>query len=97
MSELAKIVSSAFASEYRMRAEELHKWVDPLTEDQFWRNPYTYGNTVGLLLLHLTGNLNYYIGARIAETGYVRNRDLEFTESGGLPKRRYFADSTKRL
>lgn len=81
MSELAKIVSSAFASEYRMRAEELHKWVDPLTEDQFWRNPYTYGNSVGHLLLHLTGNLSYYIGARIAETGYVRNRDLEFTES----------------
>jgi hypothetical protein len=32
-------------------------------------------------VLHLTGNLSYYIGARIAETGYIRNRDLEFTES----------------
>ena len=32
-------------------------------------------------MLHLTGNLSYYIGARIAETGYIRNRDLEFTES----------------
>ena len=32
-------------------------------------------------MLHLTGNLNYYIGARIAATGYVRNRDREFTEA----------------
>ena len=32
-------------------------------------------------MLHLTGNLSYYIGARIAGTGYVRDRDLEFTES----------------
>ena len=81
MSELTQIISTAFASEYRMRAAELHKWVDPLSEEQFWRNPYSYGNSVGHLVLHLTGNLSYYIGARIAETGYVRNRDLEFTES----------------
>ena len=81
MSELAPIITAAFASEYRMRAAELHKWVDPLSEAQFWRNPYSYGNSVGHLVLHLTGNLSYYIGARIAETGYVRDRDLEFTES----------------
>jgi hypothetical protein len=28
----------------------------------------------------LTGNLNYYIGARVAETGYLRDRDREFTD-----------------
>jgi hypothetical protein len=31
-------------------------------------------------VLHLTGNLNYYIGAEVAGTGYVRERDREFTE-----------------
>jgi len=46
-----------------------------------WRTPYPYGNSIGHLLLHLTGNLNYYIGAQIAATGYVRNRDREFTEA----------------
>ena len=81
MSELTHTISAAFASEYRMRAAELHKWVDPLSEDQFWRNPYTYGNSVGHLVLHLTGNLSFYIGARIADTGYTRNRELEFTET----------------
>jgi len=81
MNELRQIISAAFSSEYRMRAEELHKWADPLSEDQFWRNPYFYGNSVGHLVLHLTGNLSYYIGSRIANTGYTRNRDLEFTES----------------
>jgi uncharacterized damage-inducible protein DinB len=81
MSELTELISTAFASEYQMRAAELHKWADPLSEDQFWRNPYAYGNSVGHLVLHLTGNLSYYIGARIAGTGYIRNRDLEFTQS----------------
>jgi DinB superfamily len=86
MGALAHLVQAGLASEYRMRAAELHKWVDPLTEEQFWTNPYTYGNSVGNLVLHLTGNLSYYIAARIANTGYVRNRDLEFSESRKPPK-----------
>ena len=81
MNELANSVSSGFADHLQNIAAKLHKWVDPLSEKQFWRNPYPYGNSVGHLLLHLSGNLNYYIGAQIAGTGYVRNRDREFTEA----------------
>jgi uncharacterized damage-inducible protein DinB len=81
LSELAQIIRTALASEYHMRSADLHKWADPLSDEQFWRNPFSYGNSVGHLVLHLTGNLSYYIGSRVAETGYVRNRDLEFTES----------------
>jgi uncharacterized damage-inducible protein DinB len=86
LSGLSESVAAAFASEYLHRAVELHKWVDPLSEEQFWRNPFSYGNSVGHLVLHLTGNLSYYVGARIAGTGYVRNRDLEFSEPRKLPK-----------
>jgi len=81
MSHLSESLRDAFANEYQNRAADLHKWVDPLSDEQFWRNPFSYGNSVGHLVLHLTGNLSYYVGARIAQTGYVRNRDLEFTES----------------
>lgn len=80
MSELSKLVTDALGSEYRMRAAELHKWVDPLSEEQFWKNPFSHGNSAGHLVLHLTGNLSYYVGAQVAGTGYVRNRDLEFAE-----------------
>jgi uncharacterized damage-inducible protein DinB len=86
LSALSESVGAALASEYRHRAAELHKWVDPLSEEQFWRNPFFHGNSVGHLMLHLTGNLSYYIGARIVGTGYVRNRDLEFSEPRKLPK-----------
>ena len=81
MTTLTQTISAGLADEYRKRAEDLHKRVDPLSDGQFWTNPYAYGNSIGHLILHLTGNLNYYIGARIAETGYIRNRDLEFTEA----------------
>jgi uncharacterized damage-inducible protein DinB len=84
--ELGKTVSTDFAAYYQSSAKKLHEWVDPLSTVEIWRKPYPYGNSIGHLLLHLTGNLNYYIGARIANTGYVRNRDLEFTDRNLKPK-----------
>ena len=39
-------------------------------------------NSAGNLALHITGGLNYLIGTNLAHTGYVRNRDLEFTRKG---------------
>jgi len=86
MERLSDALSSSLAHEFRERAADLHKWVDPLSDGQFWRNPFSHGNSVGHLVLHLTGNLSYYVGARIADSGYLRNRDLEFTESRQPPK-----------
>ena len=80
MTDLSSTIAPGLANYYEKTAAELHKWVEPLSTERFWRNPYPYGNSVGHLVLHLTGNLNYYIGGRIAETGYIRNRDREFTE-----------------
>jgi len=80
LTELNEIVGSGLADYYEFVGQNLHKWVDALSSEEFWRKPYPYGNSVGHLVLHLTGNLNYYIGARIAETEYVRDRDKEFTD-----------------
>jgi len=53
----------------------------PLANAEFWRKPYPYGNSFGHLVLHLSGNLNYYIGAQIAKTGYDRDRPREFNDA----------------
>ena len=86
MAELNETVGAGLAAYYEFIAAQLHKWVAPLSNEQFWHKPYPYGNSVGHLVLHLTGNLNYYIGARVAETGYVRDRDREFTDKNPPPK-----------
>jgi len=80
MAEVNETVAAGLAAYYQYVAQHLHKWADPLSNEQFWRKPYPYGNSVGHLVLHLTGNLNYYIGARVAETGYLRDRNREFTD-----------------
>lgn len=86
MADLPGTISSDLAGYYEFVAAQAHTWVDVLTQEQFWHNPYSYGNSVGHLILHLTGNLNYYIGARVAGTGYIRNREREFTEMEELGK-----------
>lgn len=86
MTDLAFNVGANFSRYYQTVAETIHTLVQPLSDEQIWNKPYPYGNSVGHLVLHLTGNLNYYIGAQIAETGYVRNRDLEFIDQTRKPK-----------
>ena len=54
-------------------------------ESNLWRIDKTIANSAGNLCLHLVGNLNTYIGAEFGKTGYVRDRDLEFSQKN-IPK-----------
>ena len=80
MSDLHSTLSSVLTSRYTANAARVHELAAPLTNAQFWQKPFPYGNSFGHLILHLTGNLNYYIGAQIAQTGYVRDRPREFND-----------------
>ena len=73
-------VAGALALQFVRTQRIIHTWVDPLSTGQLWRRPFPFGNSIGHLLRHLTGNLNYYVGAQMLGTGYVRNRPLEFSE-----------------
>ena len=80
MPELDATLVSVLADRYTSNLARVCELAGPLTEKQFWTKPCPYGNSFGHLVLHLTGNLSYYIGAQIAETGYIRDRAREFTE-----------------
>jgi hypothetical protein len=97
MADLNDTVTSGLADYFEKVCAKLHKWVEPLSEEQFWTNPFPYGNDIGHLVLHLTGNLNYYIGARIVETGYIRNRELEFTETARPGKEQTLRDFDRAI
>lgn len=71
----------ALAGELDALRQQIVDLVDPLSEEQFYRKPLEPGNSVGHLVLHLTGNLKHFAGARLGETGYVRDREREFTDA----------------
>jgi hypothetical protein len=48
-------------------------------DNAFWSISDGITNSPGNLTLHLLGNLNHYIGAKLGKSGYVRDRPLEFS------------------
>src|SRR6202142_289516 len=81
MESLPAAIASGLDERYGALASRVREMAAPLTEEQSWAQPFPFGNSFGHLVLHLTGNLNYYIGAQIAGTGYVRDRPLEFSQA----------------
>lgn len=55
-------------------------------ESDIWIIKGQINNSAGNLCLHLVGNLNIYIGKILGNTGYIRNRELEFS-SKNIPKK----------
>lgn len=49
-------------------------------ESDLWQTRGEVKNSAGNLALHLVGNLKHFIGAQLGNTGYVRDRDKEFSE-----------------
>lgn len=48
-------------------------------ENDIWKIKEGILNSAGNLALHIIGNLNHFIGTTLGNTGYVRNRDEEFS------------------
>lgn len=55
------------------------------TEEAMWHLPEGISNSGGNLVLHLVGNLNHFVGSIMGDTGYVRQRDREFSTKN-VPK-----------
>ncbi|MFN8238320.1 MAG: DUF1572 family protein [Chitinophagales bacterium] len=56
--------------------EEISLYKD---ENNLWVTEKQISNAAGNLTLHLIGNLNHFIGATLGHTGYVREREKEFS------------------
>lgn len=58
----------------------LQREVEAYPDDELpWRLVPGISNPTGSLTLHLAGNLQHFVGAVLGGSGYVRDRDREFT------------------
>jgi uncharacterized damage-inducible protein DinB len=78
---VARLAQTALIDELEELRDAVRKLVEPLGESALWVKPVDPGNSVGHLILHLTGNLNHFVGAHLGHTGYVRDREREFTQT----------------
>jgi hypothetical protein len=76
---LNNILAEFYERDLRKLIEEVNSFRD---EENLWKTGGSVKNSSGNLVLHVIGGLNYLIGATLARTGYVRDRDEEFTRKG---------------
>jgi hypothetical protein len=75
MAALQTMIASFLLRELSTLRLELEAYPD---ERLIWSLPDALPNSAGTLTLHLTGNLQHYVGALLGGSGYVRDRAAEF-------------------
>lgn len=75
-------ISSLFERDLQRLYDELEQ----MPEDILWEHRQGVKNSCGVLAQHITGNLDHFIGAVLGKTGYRRDREREFMNTG-VPKK----------
>lgn len=69
-------ITSLFERDLNKLEEEINLYKN---EEDLWKIKEGISNSGGNLALHLVGSLNHFIGATLGSTGYIRERDKEFS------------------
>ena len=65
---------------YERDLQKLSEEINAYENEQvIWMTKDGINNSSGNLCLHLIGNLKHFIGATLGNTGYIRERDKEFS------------------
>jgi hypothetical protein len=68
---------------FQQHFQQLEVEIEAYPDDEsLWLVPAGINNSAGNLCYHLCGNLLHFIGYGFGNTGYVRNRPLEFSIKG---------------
>lgn len=76
---LTEILTELYDRDLNKLKSEIGLYTD---EADLWARPGNVPNSAGNLCLHLNGNLQHFFGAVLSGTGYVRDRDAEFSTTG---------------
>ena len=73
---LVSELSEIFERDLNKLKNEISYYKD---EKNLWHVEESISNSAGNLCLHILGNLNYFIGSVLGNTGYMRHRESEFS------------------
>ena len=82
-----------FVRDLNVLKQELNTYSN---EETIWHVEPQINNSGGNLILHLIGNINYFIGTQLGATGYIRDRDAEFALKK-VPRAQIVADIDKTI
>lgn len=70
----------------RILPSQIRSCVEELSEEQLWWRPNEQANSVGNLVLHVSGSMRHYLSSRVGGIQYERDRPAEFAERGPFPR-----------
>ncbi|HEV8482099.1 MAG TPA: DUF1572 family protein [Blastocatellia bacterium] len=65
---------------------QVRSCIEDLSEEQLWWRPNDKSNSVGNLVLHVSGSTRHYLSRSIGHMKYERDRPAEFSERGPVAK-----------
>jgi hypothetical protein len=83
---LARVVGRELDAELTAALERINHCLGQLSEEQLWQRSAEDRNSIGNLLLHLTGNVRQWIVSGLGGAADVRDRPSEFSERRVIPK-----------
>src|SRR5262245_19402176 len=66
---------------------KLRQCLEQMSEEDIWWRPNDASNSVGNLVLHLSGNITQWIVGGVGKQSVFRNRPAEFSAKGPMPKK----------
>ena len=70
----------------RIIPEQIRACIEELSDEQLWWRPNESANSVGNLVLHLSGSIRHYLSRGVGGIAYERDRPAEFSERGPVSK-----------
>ena len=64
---------------------KIESCLSALSDDDIWWRAHETNNSIGNLILHLSGNIRQWIFHHLGGNEFVRNRDTEFSERDHIP------------
>src|SRR4051812_41681645 len=84
-------VSSVALDAFRMRITkvfpaQIRACLNELTDEQIWSRPNDASNSIGNIVLHVSGSLDHYLNRNLGGLDFDRDRDAEFAERRMIPR-----------
>src|SRR5947207_5330091 len=83
-------VTQGFVAEaghvFRASLERIEHCVNQLSDEQLWWRPRPEMNSIGNLMLHLSGNVGQWVVSSVANVPSNRNRPAEFAQREPIPR-----------
>lgn len=83
-SEIAQLFLTYSEQKLLQMSGYIESCLSKLTDDQIWSRGAPHQNSIGNLVLHMCGNARQWIGAGVGGEEDIRERDREFSISGGI-------------